>query len=128
MNSMSILDSFHAGLLARDLKVVTFYPYTTFVQNRILDGEGLEPIDPFMVICNAVKKKVIDLGCHWDNKVAIEVAIEFPTQHSSNPSQSTDYKSGTMFIGYCDNKWSLGLSIWSPDAKSSTYQSCIKRF
>lgn len=121
MKSLATLDFFHAGLLARDLKIVAFYPYTTFVQNRILEGEKLDALDPFMILCNAIKDKVIALGVHWDNKVVIELILSYP-------NESPEYQGGRIFLGYCDNKWSLGLSIWSPDYKSSTYQSCIVRF
>lgn len=121
MYSQAMLNSFYAGILSRDLVPVAFYPYTTFVQNRILEGERLEPLDPFNILCMEIKRKVLALGVQWDNKVAIELKIEYP-------SALMEHKSGTMFLGYCDNKWSLGLSIWSPDANSSTYQSCIVKF
>lgn len=124
MKSSVCLDTFHLSILERDLVPIKFYLYTTFVQNVILSFEEMEvnKNEPFAYFCYAIKDKVKkilrDKGYHWDNKVAIELAILIPNDVS-------DRVGGTVFLGYYDNKWSLGLSVWSPDYKYRGYKGSV---
>lgn len=115
--NLPTISKFHFNILKRDLQPVRFYPYTTFVQMRIFEEEDREPNSAFLDFCYEIKRRVIERGVKWDNKVVIEL--------SRYEGETGEFKSGVIYLGYCDNQWALGLGIWTPDYKSSTYKSCI---
>lgn len=109
------MQKFYYDVIARDCEIIAFYPYTTFVQNAIINcdlGENPE----FESFCESIIEKAIKLGARDDNKIAIEIRIPFDSTKNDH-----NRVSGSVFIGSCDHRYTLGLSIWQPDNYTKKY-------
>jgi hypothetical protein len=102
-------------IIRRDAILVSFHPYTTFVTYVLMKS----PTNPsehgydkaLISMCEEILELAEARGCRQDNKIAI--GIQIPTDPTS--------QSGKLFIGFYDNKWSIGLGIFQPD---STTRKC----
>lgn len=91
-------------------RIVAFYPYTSIVQDRIIE-EDIGTNTFFITFANDIKSKAIKLGCQWDNKVVIEI----------QPTDKNSTKISSLFIGYKDCIICAGLSVYQPDNYTKKY-------
>lgn len=118
---MKLISNFNFSRLAENAIIVAYYPYTTFVQNRLFDVEERtisireysEEEEIIINFCNAIMNKAIQAGCKWDNKVAVEISF--------NNGVGEYSRFGNLFVGHADLTWAIGLSIWQPDSYTQQY-------
>lgn len=118
MNQRNIIRMMRILLNAERYKVVGFYPYTSVVTNRLFETDYDEVNEDEE---DVIVKKFFDdamtkaeaLGCHFDNKIAIEL------QPINNFPEIV--KNSSIFVGYKDNRYSVGLSVYQPDSFTSKY-------
>lgn len=103
-------------LLQQDYQILAFYPYTSITFNRILQQNynyKTEEHDLLEEFWNKMWKKAEDLGCHFDNKIVLEIKPTIKGKHSS------------LFLGRKDGLISLGLSMtqdeWLEELKRNKY-------
>lgn len=90
-----------------NFKVTGFYPYTSGTVCRFLEQNHNYKTDEhdFLQEFGAkVKLKAEAKGCHWDNKVVVELT-------STNPSVVTP----KIYVGQYDNLWSIGCGVWQDE-------------
>ncbi len=96
--------------LLEGAQIVGFYPYETMVLQEIIEISTNEKLPTFDQVIfefsEKIKQKAIDLGCAWENKVVVEILC------STNKSTGYFQKDSSLFIGWFDNKISIGISIW----------------
>lgn len=99
------------NLSEKEIELVAFYPYTSIVINKLVatnvNREREEDRD-FILFANMVKNKMIiqQRDVMWDNKVVIEFRVK--------NNITTHNKVSSLFLGWKDGAWSLGLGMYQP--------------
>ena len=107
---MKLLDTLEFLFKSDRFRIVGFYPYTSIVQDRIIEEDS--GTDTFFIkFANEIKNKAIELGCQWDNKVVVEI----------QPTDKNSTKISNLFIGYKDCIICAGLSVYQPDNYTKQY-------
>lgn len=103
---------------SNELEIIAFYPYTSIVINRLMEenhnyetkeAEFLQRFGSAMITKLNNEHPTIK----WDNKVVIEFRVKNDIIGSK--------KQSSLFLGWKDNKWSLGLGMWQPDDFTAKY-------
>lgn len=100
--------------------VVGFYPYTSIVTNRLLSTNPNYETECDELLKSFYEKameKAKALGCREDNKIAIELKPSV----GGNLNMLDDVISSSIFVGYKDNTYSIGLSVFQPDLYVKKY-------
>ena len=107
---MKLLHTLEFLFRADRFRVVAFYPYTSIVQDRIIEEDNGS--DTFFIkFANDIKSMAKELGCQWDNKVVVEI----------QPTDKNSTKISSLFIGYKDCIICAGLSVYQPDNYTKEY-------
>lgn len=114
-----VLRSLKRFLDIENYDVVGFYPYTSIVVNRIIESDyDIKRETDVMLksFFDGAMMKAELLGCRLDNKIAIELR---PIISKNNTLD--DMVSSTIFVGYKDGRYSVGLSVFQPDSWTSKH-------
>jgi hypothetical protein len=107
---MKLLHKLEFLFRADRFRIVAFYPYTSIVQDRIIEEDyGTDTI--FIKFANDIKSMAKELGCQWDNKVVVEI----------QPTDKNSTKISSLFVGYKDCIICAGLSVYQPDSYTKKY-------
>jgi len=103
-----------------NLQITGFYPYTTVVRNAIVKSEFISfnhleessELDQWLLkLWNLIESKFSELGISTDNKVAVR--LQFGVL-----SLTSRIETGVFYVGWYDNRVSIGLSVDCEDMGS----------
>lgn len=111
-----------------EFKVVAYYPYTSVVimrfaeQNYNFKCDIEEELNAFF---EKYMQEAEKLGAIRDNKVVIELSPI--STFDKNNVNNLFYKSSNIFVGYKDNKVSIGLGVYQPDTFTQAHNLYLNR-